>query len=67
MMCCDNLGVSGNHDESDEDNEENETRKSGTVYVVSKGKIKALSGGVDDYVSLVEKRMKRIGLLQSSG
>jgi ATP-binding cassette subfamily F protein 3 len=56
------------YEESDEeDKEEGESGKTGTVYAVSRGKIKAMNGGVDDYVSSVEKRMKRIGLLQNSG
>lgn len=39
--------------------------KTGTVYVVGpKGRVKALAGGTDEYVALVERRMKKLGLIK---
>ncbi|KAG8957465.1 hypothetical protein FRC03_010126 [Tulasnella sp. 419] len=51
-------------EEDDEDESEDEDPgNNGTVYAVGpKGKVKPLTGGVDDYVALVEKRMKKLGL-----
>jgi ATP-binding cassette, subfamily F, member 3 len=50
-------------DEESNESEEGESRKTGVVYAVGQGKLKALSGGTDDYIALVEKRMKRMGIV----
>ena len=59
------LPASGDGQDSDDDSEEDgESEKIGTVYSVGpKGKVKPLSGGTEDYVSLVEKRMQKLGLV----
>ena len=49
-------------DDESEESEDEESGKTGIVYVVGQGKLKPLSGGTDDYVALVEKRMKRLGI-----
>lgn len=50
-------------DEDDSDCESEDKGDIGTVYTVGpKGKVKLLSGGTDDYVALVEKQMKKLGL-----
>ncbi|KDQ06596.1 hypothetical protein BOTBODRAFT_246354 [Botryobasidium botryosum FD-172 SS1] len=52
-------------EEEDDSDEEGQTGQTGTVYVVGpKGRVKPLSGGTDEYVALVERRMKRLGLLK---
>ena len=50
-------------DEDEESEDEDSAKRVGTVYAVGKGKLRQLSGGVDEYVSLVEKRMRKLGSL----
>ena len=53
-----------NEENSDYDSEDSEAGKTGTVYAVGpNGKVTPLSGGTDDYIALVEKRMKKLGLI----
>lgn len=52
------LPASGDSDE-DEESEDEESRKTGIVYAVGKGKLKLLSGGIDEYILSIEKRMKQ--------
>jgi ATP-binding cassette subfamily F protein 3 len=51
-------------EKSDDESEGNASGKTGVVFYVGKGKVKPLSGGIDDYVALVEKQMKRLGLIE---
>lgn len=56
-------GEDGGQDpESDE--EDVPGGKIGTVYMVGpKGKMRALTGGTDEYVRIVERKMRKQGLL----
>lgn len=55
-------------DENDEDSGENSeddssSRDPGVVYMVGpKGRIKVLSGGVDEYAESMEKKMRKLAL-----
>jgi ATPase components of ABC transporters with duplicated ATPase domains len=51
-------------EESEEESEGQGSRKTGIVYAVVRGRLKPLSGGTDDYVALVERRMRRLGIVQ---
>jgi len=51
-------------EDSDDSDGDGESRKTGTVFAVGQGKLKPLSGGTDDYVTLVERRMRRLGIVQ---
>jgi ATP-binding cassette subfamily F protein 3 len=51
-------------EKSDDESDGKACEKTGMVIYVGKGKVKPLSGGIDDYVVLVEKQMKRLGLIE---
>ncbi|TDL18835.1 P-loop containing nucleoside triphosphate hydrolase protein [Rickenella mellea] len=54
----------GEGEGSDSDSDGEEVGKVGSVYAVGpKGRVKLLPGGVDDYVKVVEKRMRKLGLV----
>lgn len=56
--------ASDDGEDSDSEDGEDEGRPPGTVYMVGmKGKIKVLPKGTDQYVELIEKRMRKNGLL----
>jgi hypothetical protein len=46
-------------DDSDNESEDSESGNVGTVYALGpKGRVKPLSGGTNDYITLVEKQVK---------
>lgn len=52
-------------DQESTDGDEDGARENGTVYVVGpRGRVKALAGGTDEYIALVERRMKKLGLIK---
>lgn len=48
-----------NDDSSESEQSGNESREPGRVYMVGKGKVKLING-VDDYVKLVERRVRKL-------
>jgi ATP-binding cassette, subfamily F, member 3 len=60
--------VEDNEGDSDNESEDSESPNIGKVYAVGpKGRVKPLSGGTDDYVALVEKQMRKLGLMPTGG
>jgi ATP-binding cassette, subfamily F, member 3 len=59
------VSADGEDEESDDDEDEEESEtKPGKVYMVGvKGNLKVLERGTDHYVEIIQKRMKREGLL----
>jgi ATPase subunit of ABC transporter with duplicated ATPase domains len=56
--------VEDTEDDSGNESEDSEARNTGTMYAVGpKGRVKLLKGGTDTYVTLVEKQMKKLGLV----
>ncbi|QRV90137.1 ABC transporter [Ceratobasidium sp. AG-Ba] len=52
-------GEEGEEDEEEDEEDEDNPTKVGTVYRVGpKGRLRALPGGVNDYVAIIEKRLK---------
>ena len=49
--------------DSDDEESEDEECKTGIVYAVGKGKLKLLSGGIDEYILSIEKRIKKQGTI----
>jgi hypothetical protein len=60
--------VEDSEGDSNNESEDSKSGKVGNVYAVGpKGRVKPLSGGTDDYVALVEKQMRKLGLIPKGG